>query len=147
MWQPGNLVPRMVLKNQALAERLWILFPHFLTFKQFGGNGISIFTIWPYSLSIFFQKINKNKIGAITRHFDFQEICDFVDIKQTYNPFTDKQQIFSCLTFLFSQKVFGPILRLPETLFAPLMGAIQKKRGGGISTKNQKVNKSKCRLF
>ena len=36
--QPGNLVARKFLKNQALAESLWILLPHFLPIKQFSSN-------------------------------------------------------------------------------------------------------------
>ena len=38
VWQPGNLVARKFLKNQALAESFWILFPHFLTSKQLGRS-------------------------------------------------------------------------------------------------------------
>ena len=45
--QPGNLIAKKFLKNQALAESFWILFPHFLTSKQFDKkrkrNYISIF--------------------------------------------------------------------------------------------------------
>ena len=37
VWHPGNLFARKVLKNQTLAERFWILLPHFLTIKQFGA--------------------------------------------------------------------------------------------------------------
>ena len=37
-WQPGNLVVRKFLKNQALTESFWILLPHFLTSMQFGEN-------------------------------------------------------------------------------------------------------------
>ena len=35
VWQPGNLVARKFLKNQALAESFWIFLLHFLTSKQF----------------------------------------------------------------------------------------------------------------
>ena len=35
--QPGNLVARKFLKNQALAEIFLIFLPHFLTIKQFGA--------------------------------------------------------------------------------------------------------------
>ena len=38
MWQPGNLVARKFLKNQALAESFWILLPHFFTSKQFSES-------------------------------------------------------------------------------------------------------------
>ena len=38
MWQPGNLVARKFLKNQALAESFLIFLLHFLTSKQFGKS-------------------------------------------------------------------------------------------------------------
>ena len=38
VWQPGNLVARKILKNEALAESFWILLLHFLTSKQFGES-------------------------------------------------------------------------------------------------------------
>ena len=44
--QPGNLVARKFLKNQALAESFWILFPHFLAVKQFGGNRKGIILVF-----------------------------------------------------------------------------------------------------
>ena len=38
VWQSDNLFARKFLKNQALAESLWILLLHFLTSKQFGES-------------------------------------------------------------------------------------------------------------
>ena len=38
VWQPGNLVARKFLKNQALVERFWILLLQFLISKQFSEN-------------------------------------------------------------------------------------------------------------
>ena len=38
VWQPGNLVARKFLKNQALAESFWILLLYFLTSKQFSES-------------------------------------------------------------------------------------------------------------
>ena len=38
VWQPGNLVARRILKNEALAESFWINLLHFLTSKQFSES-------------------------------------------------------------------------------------------------------------
>ena len=43
--QPGNLVARKFLKNQALAESFWTLPSHFLMIKQVGGNGKEILLV------------------------------------------------------------------------------------------------------
>ena len=36
--QPGNLVARKFLKNQALTESFWIFLPHFLAIEKFGSR-------------------------------------------------------------------------------------------------------------
>ena len=38
MQQPGNLVARQVLNDQALGESFWILLLHFLTNRQIRGS-------------------------------------------------------------------------------------------------------------
>ena len=62
VWQPGNLVARKILKNEALAESFWILLPHFLTSKQFGETvkeRILVFLENDHISYLFFDNIPK----------------------------------------------------------------------------------------
>ena len=55
MLQPGNLVARKFLKNQALAESFWILLPHFITTEQFCGNRKEIILVFLENGHIFYN--------------------------------------------------------------------------------------------
>ena len=62
VWQPGNLVARKFLKNQALAESFWILLLYFLTSKQFGESVKDMMLVFlenGYIFDPFFHNIPK----------------------------------------------------------------------------------------
>ena len=70
MWQPGNLVARKFLKNQALAKSFWILLLYFLTCKQFGDSVKDMMLVFLkmviYLIQFFIisQKWNENLNGC-----------------------------------------------------------------------------------
>ena len=119
MWQPGNLVARKFLKNQALAESFWIFLLHFLTSKQFGKSIKEMILVFLENVNIFIhffiicQKCNEN-LNCCT--FMGRKYVILWTLSSPKIHLRTKSNFFSCLTPSFLQKVLGPILRFPETL-------------------------------
>ena len=69
VWQPGNLVARKFLKNQALAESFWILLPHFVAIEQFGGNGKEMILVFLQNGHIFHNFQQKLSVCLVFHYY------------------------------------------------------------------------------
>ena len=58
-WQPGNLVVRKFLKNQALTESFWILLLHFFTSRQIRGSVKEMISVFLENGHIFHPLFHK----------------------------------------------------------------------------------------
>ena len=67
--QPGNLVARKFLKNQALAESFWILLPHFVAIEQFGGNGKEMILVFLQNGHIFHNFQQKLSVCLVFHYY------------------------------------------------------------------------------
>ena len=99
--QRGNLVARKFLKKQTLTESFLILLQHFLGIKQFCGS------------------VKEITLGFLQNgHILNQFIYNIPKLMLRQVILWTKRTLFLCRTPMFLQKVFGPILRLPETLLS-----------------------------